>query len=76
MFFYLELSEVERLYGKDMDCPEEWNDWLHQSNVVPPGLVPNSEDNLLQKLPTEVTISDDSWIHFTNNFDFNLAESG
>ncbi|KAG6814509.1 hypothetical protein H0H92_000034 [Tricholoma furcatifolium] len=39
--------EQERLYGKDAECPQMWNDWLHESQVVPPYLTPNHVDNLL-----------------------------
>jgi len=47
-------SERERYYGKDVQCPEEWSEWLINSQVVPSQLVPNNDENLLQALPQKV----------------------
>ncbi|GLB34849.1 putative protein with domain family that is part of the cupin metalloenzyme superfamily [Lyophyllum shimeji] len=40
-------DEQERLYGKDTECPEEWNRWLQHSGVVPSSLTPHHANNLL-----------------------------
>ncbi|KAF8077845.1 hypothetical protein FPV67DRAFT_1684874 [Lyophyllum atratum] len=40
-------GEQERLYGKDAECPQEWNKWLHESGVIPSSLTPNHPEDLL-----------------------------
>ncbi|KAF5380865.1 hypothetical protein D9615_004049 [Tricholomella constricta] len=40
-------EEQERLYGKDAECPDEWNEWLHTSKVIPSALTPEQPENLL-----------------------------
>ncbi|KAJ7741546.1 hypothetical protein DFH07DRAFT_53923 [Mycena maculata] len=44
-------GETERLYGKDVPCPPEWNRFLHTQDVIPPYLTPDDSDNLLNNLP-------------------------
>ncbi|KAJ7709768.1 hypothetical protein B0H17DRAFT_237638 [Mycena rosella] len=44
-------GESERLYGKDVPCPPEWNQFLHSGGVVPPFLSPDGPENLLNNLP-------------------------
>ncbi|KAJ6597028.1 hypothetical protein DFH09DRAFT_109489 [Mycena vulgaris] len=44
-------GESERLYGKDVPCPPEWNTFLHSAGVVPHFLSPDGPDNLLNNLP-------------------------
>ncbi|EPQ58315.1 hypothetical protein GLOTRDRAFT_37194, partial [Gloeophyllum trabeum ATCC 11539] len=45
--------EITRLYGKDVDCPKEWQDWLESSDVLPSVLLEQHEDNLMQCLPQD-----------------------
>ncbi|KAL0946647.1 hypothetical protein HGRIS_012841 [Hohenbuehelia grisea] len=49
-------EETERLYGKDVDCPPEWNIWLHQSGCVPELLHPDGPDNLMMNLPKQAQV--------------------
>ncbi|KAJ7824687.1 hypothetical protein B0H13DRAFT_2443554, partial [Mycena leptocephala] len=49
---FAELDEKERLYGKDIPCPPEWNEFLH-SGVIPPYLAPDAPENLLNNLPKQ-----------------------
>ncbi|KAJ7271917.1 hypothetical protein B0H12DRAFT_1008395 [Mycena haematopus] len=44
-------NETERLYGKDVTCPPEWNEFLHSGGVLPPYLAPDAPDNVLNNLP-------------------------
>ncbi|KAJ7489299.1 hypothetical protein FB451DRAFT_1024482 [Mycena latifolia] len=44
-------GEPERLYGKDVQCPAEWNTFLHNGGVVPRFLSPEGPANLLNNLP-------------------------
>ncbi|KAF9469170.1 hypothetical protein BDZ94DRAFT_1279126 [Collybia nuda] len=44
-------EEKERLYGKDAECPKEWNKWLHEANVIPSLLLPDGPNNLLLNQP-------------------------
>ncbi|KAJ7632753.1 hypothetical protein FB45DRAFT_1026885 [Roridomyces roridus] len=44
-------GETERLYGKDVPCPDEWNKFLHNEQVIPAYLAPDSPENLLNALP-------------------------
>ncbi|KAG6832324.1 hypothetical protein H0H87_001965 [Tephrocybe sp. NHM501043] len=47
-------GEEERLYGKDAECPEQWDQWLHQSKVIPPTLTPDDNpENLLSSRHVE-----------------------
>lgn len=50
---YASPNEITRLYGKDVDCPKEWQDWLESSDVLPSVLLEQHEDNLMQCLPQD-----------------------
>ncbi|KAF7305036.1 JmjC domain-containing protein [Mycena kentingensis (nom. inval.)] len=45
------VGETERLYGKDMPCPDVYREFLNDANVVPRSLAPDGDNNLLQRLP-------------------------
>lgn len=47
-------AELERLYGKDAECPELWNQWLQSAGVIPSSLLPDAPTNLLHNLPASV----------------------
>ncbi|KAG9226124.1 hypothetical protein CCMSSC00406_0005035 [Pleurotus cornucopiae] len=49
-------NETARLYGKDVECPAEWNDWLHNAQVIPNKLLPKSSDNMLMNLPKSTPV--------------------
>ncbi|KAJ7125468.1 hypothetical protein C8R43DRAFT_29416 [Mycena crocata] len=44
-------EEAERLYGKDVACPEEWENFLHDGEIIPASLSPNGPNNLIKNLP-------------------------
>ena len=39
--------EHERLYGKDMDCPSEWKNWIKTSGVLPHAVLPGATGDVL-----------------------------
>ncbi|KAJ3905028.1 hypothetical protein F5879DRAFT_800469 [Lentinula edodes] len=45
----------ERLYGKDLETPKPWIEWLHRGKVVPSELLPTT-DNLLVYLPESAQV--------------------
>ncbi|KAJ7172338.1 hypothetical protein C8R46DRAFT_145191 [Mycena filopes] len=45
-------DEKERLYGKDVKCPQQWDDFLTRG-VIPRYLAPKSPENLLNNLPED-----------------------
>ncbi|KAG6888899.1 hypothetical protein C0992_007223 [Termitomyces sp. T32_za158] len=45
--------EKERLYGKDVECPEKWAKWLRNSKVVPLSLIPDNAEDLLSSRHVE-----------------------
>ncbi|KAF8831187.1 hypothetical protein HHX47_DHR1000231 [Lentinula edodes] len=49
------LKESERLYGKDLETPKPWIEWLHRGKVVPSELLPTT-DNLLVYLPESAQV--------------------
>ncbi|KAJ6623520.1 hypothetical protein B0H10DRAFT_2331770 [Mycena sp. CBHHK59/15] len=49
-------GEDVRLYGKDIQCPRKWNDWLHSANVIPSCLLPKGSNNLLKNLPPSMQV--------------------
>ncbi|KAJ8699908.1 hypothetical protein PTI98_002985 [Pleurotus ostreatus] len=53
---YAVANETARLYGKDVECPAEWNDWLHSAQVIPKKLLPKSSDNMLMNLPNSTPV--------------------
>ncbi|KAJ3787428.1 hypothetical protein GGU10DRAFT_288318, partial [Lentinula aff. detonsa] len=52
---FVQPGESERLYGKDLETPQSWIDWLHRGNVVPSCLLPTT-DNLLVHLPESAKV--------------------
>lgn len=48
------VTEQERYYGKDAECPKQWNEWLHTANVIPLSLTPDGTNNLLLNQPQSV----------------------
>ncbi|KAJ7774985.1 hypothetical protein B0H16DRAFT_82082 [Mycena metata] len=46
-------EEKERLYGKDVACPPQWSDFLH-NGTIPNYLAPKSPENVLNNLPQDV----------------------
>ncbi|KAG6918137.1 hypothetical protein DXG01_016326 [Tephrocybe rancida] len=47
-------EELERLYGKDAECPSKWDQWLHETDVIPASLLPrNNSENLLSSRHVE-----------------------
>lgn len=40
-------TERERLYGKDMHCPEEWRNWIKTSGVLPDAVIPGATGDVL-----------------------------
>lgn len=50
------LSETVRLYGKDVECPLAWQQWLNESNI-PSSLLPGAPSDLLQYLNPSVSFS-------------------
>ncbi|TFK55099.1 hypothetical protein OE88DRAFT_1805491 [Heliocybe sulcata] len=46
------VAESSRLYGKDVDCPTEWRDWLNHSGILPPMLLEEDAENFMNRLPT------------------------
>ncbi|KAF8163484.1 hypothetical protein B0H34DRAFT_781185 [Crassisporium funariophilum] len=49
-------GENERLYGKDAECPESWEDWLHNGKAIPPSLVCNGPDDLFRYRPNSAPV--------------------
>ncbi|KIK57690.1 hypothetical protein GYMLUDRAFT_45855 [Collybiopsis luxurians FD-317 M1] len=47
---FVQPEENERFYGKDLDCPAKWTEWLCTGNVVPNQVLP-THDNILSHLP-------------------------
>ncbi|KAJ4487833.1 hypothetical protein J3R30DRAFT_3431869 [Lentinula aciculospora] len=52
---FVQPGETERLYGKDLETPKSWNDWLNKGNVVPQQFLP-TVDNLLNYLPESAKV--------------------
>ncbi|KAF5373885.1 hypothetical protein D9758_000647 [Tetrapyrgos nigripes] len=53
---FIEPNETERLYGKDVVCPPEWEQWIADSEVIPSRLLPGGENDLLKVLPENATV--------------------
>ncbi|KAK0196957.1 hypothetical protein F5146DRAFT_919505 [Armillaria mellea] len=49
-------GETIRWYGKDAECPADWDEWLHKSGVIPSRLLPNDSRNYLTNLPKSATV--------------------
>ncbi|KAJ4497973.1 hypothetical protein C8R41DRAFT_758184 [Lentinula lateritia] len=52
---FVQPGESERLYGKDLETPKPWIEWLHRGKVVPSELLPTT-DNLLVYLPESAQV--------------------
>lgn len=56
------LLEYERLYGKDMNCPAEWRNWIKTSGVLPDLVIPGAVGDILpetvETLMTYLGVSD------------------
>ncbi|PFH54192.1 hypothetical protein AMATHDRAFT_135283 [Amanita thiersii Skay4041] len=50
--------ELERLYGKDVECPDEWHQCLHHLGL-PSWLLPESSHDLLSSLPIRACLFSD-----------------
>ncbi|KAF5358337.1 hypothetical protein D9756_001403 [Leucocoprinus leucothites] len=46
-----EAPETERWYGKDVDCPVEWEEWLIKEGVLPEKYLPEGNDDLFALRP-------------------------
>jgi hypothetical protein len=46
--------EIERLYGKDVECPQEWEEWLVKERVLPEKYLPEGSDDLFAVRPKKV----------------------
>ncbi|KAF8892491.1 hypothetical protein BD779DRAFT_1190079 [Infundibulicybe gibba] len=44
-------DETERLYGKDAECPEQWNKWLREGGAIPSSLLSGGPEDYLRNLP-------------------------
>ncbi|KAF9564389.1 hypothetical protein CPC08DRAFT_254961 [Agrocybe pediades] len=44
------VGEKERFYGKDLDCPKPWEDWLQKGEVVPSSLLWNGPQDYFRYL--------------------------
>ncbi|KAK0483780.1 hypothetical protein IW261DRAFT_1332995 [Armillaria novae-zelandiae] len=49
-------GETVRWYGKDAECPADWDQWLHKSGVFPSRLLPNDPQNYLTNLPKSAAV--------------------
>ncbi|KIM48921.1 hypothetical protein M413DRAFT_90130 [Hebeloma cylindrosporum] len=48
---YREDNEEVRFYGKDLECPETWENWLQTGGVVPPSLISKGPEDLFRYRP-------------------------
>ncbi|KAH9483676.1 C-module-binding factor A [Psilocybe cubensis] len=53
---YAQEGETERWYGKDMDCPPSWEDWLIKGNAVPASLHPNGPQDKFRYRPKSAEV--------------------
>ncbi|KAG7447928.1 uncharacterized protein BT62DRAFT_979758 [Guyanagaster necrorhizus] len=49
-------GETVRWYGKDAQCPADWDQWLHKSGVIPSRLLPDDSRNCLTNLPKSAAV--------------------
>jgi len=52
----LEPIETKRWYGKDVECPQEWEEWLVKERVLPDKLLPEGSDDLFAFRPKKVCV--------------------
>ncbi|KAF9454665.1 hypothetical protein P691DRAFT_656001 [Macrolepiota fuliginosa MF-IS2] len=48
---FTEPNETERWYGKDVECPRQWEDWLRNECVLPNKLLPEGSSDILACRP-------------------------
>ncbi|ETW86064.1 hypothetical protein HETIRDRAFT_309670 [Heterobasidion irregulare TC 32-1] len=53
---YPYLSETQRLYAKDVECPVEWKDWIDKGGVIPSSCCPYSSKDILQHMPASARV--------------------
>ncbi|KXN92231.1 hypothetical protein AN958_08684 [Leucoagaricus sp. SymC.cos] len=44
-------DETERWYGKDVECPQQWEEWLVKGRVLPEKFLPGGNDDLFAHRP-------------------------
>ncbi|KAF9052926.1 hypothetical protein BJ165DRAFT_1340122 [Panaeolus papilionaceus] len=49
-------GETVRYYGKDAECPREWENWLHNADVIPNKFLPGGSDDVLHSDSDTVSI--------------------
>ncbi|KAI0044836.1 hypothetical protein FA95DRAFT_1583630 [Auriscalpium vulgare] len=49
-------EETERLYAKDIQCPEDWRDWLSTGGTIPEMLCPEGSNDIMKYLPQSVRV--------------------
>lgn len=52
----MSVSETERWYGKDMECPKSWEDWLEKGKAVPTALIRNGPQDMFRYRPKSVSM--------------------
>ncbi|KAF8911972.1 hypothetical protein CPB84DRAFT_1700931, partial [Gymnopilus junonius] len=52
---YITPNEV-RLYGKDAECPEPWEHWLHNAGVIPSSLLGNGPQDFFRYRPESASV--------------------
>ena len=55
--YFIHLTETERLYGKDAECPRAWDKWLQESNVLPSSLLSHGKDDEFRFRPVSVSFA-------------------
>ncbi|KAF8136605.1 hypothetical protein EV363DRAFT_1158357 [Boletus edulis] len=53
---YASADEDERLYGKDIECPPAWTNWLAHSGAIPNDLLFHGSNDFLKFLPDEAKV--------------------
>ncbi|EKM82524.1 hypothetical protein AGABI1DRAFT_104482, partial [Agaricus bisporus var. burnettii JB137-S8] len=48
---FAEPEETQRWYGKDIECPRDWEEWLSGEGVIPTQLLPGGGNDLLALRP-------------------------
>ena len=56
VILHINFPETERYYGKDVDTPDEWRDWVTKSGVIPTAVMPGGSNDLLRHLEESVRI--------------------
>lgn len=50
------ILETERWYGKDVECPQQWEDWLRNERVLPDQVALEGSNDLLAYRPKKVCV--------------------